>query len=254
MKYIFARSSLDMLKRCAWSKVLLAFDYDGTLAPIVSDPAKAVMRVQTRGLLQELTQRYPCIVISGRSQADAKRLLVGVHVAEVIGNHGIEPWHVSRRMRREVDMWRPVLEKHFAGFPGVHIENKDYSLAVHYRRSRAKKKARAEIRRVAQQLGDVRLIGGKQVVNLLPLDAPHKGMALERERERYHCDTAIYVGDDATDEDVFALDQPGQLLSIRVGPRASSQATYFLRNQLEIDRFLETLLELRAGSPRRKAV
>ncbi|MBI5507722.1 MAG: trehalose-phosphatase [Deltaproteobacteria bacterium] len=227
--------------------MLLAFDYDGTLAPIVTDPAKAVMRPRTRALLDTLTERYPCVVISGRSQADAKRLLRGIGLAEVIGNHGIEPWSISRRMARETDSWRPVLEKHFAAFPGVHVENKDYSLAVHYRRSRAKKKARAEIRRVATALGRVRLIGGKQVVNILPPDAPHKGMALERERERLRCDTAIYVGDDTTDEDVFALDQPGQLLTIRVGAKSSSAAVYYLRNQRDIDRLLQKLLDLRSA-------
>jgi trehalose-6-phosphatase len=79
-----------------------------------------------------------------------------------------------------------------------------------------KKLARAAILEAAASLGDVRIVGGKQVVNLLPKGAPDKGKALERERERLCCDTAIYVGDDETDEDVFALDQPTRLLSIRV--------------------------------------
>ena len=50
------------------------------------------------------------------------------------------------------------------------------------------------------------------------------------------------MGDDETDEDVFALDQPGRLLTIRVGRKRQSLASYFLRNQAEIDRLLETLL------------
>ena len=74
------------------------------------------------------------------------------------------------------------------------------------------------------RLGPVRLVGGKHVVNLLPAGAPHKGLALERARARLGCDTAIYVGDDETDEDVFALDQPGRLLAIRVGRKPSSSA------------------------------
>ncbi len=87
------------------------------------------------------------------------------------------------------------------------------------------------------------------MVNLLPTDAPHKGIALERARTRFACDTAIYVGDDETDEDVFALDQPGRLLTIRVGQKRESLASYFLRNQGEIDRLLETLL---GDSPARR--
>ena len=79
------------------------------------------------------------------------------------------------------------------------------------------KAARRAVLTAARSLEDARLVGGKLVVNLLVPDAPHKGLALERERARSACDTVIYVGDDETDEDVFQLDRPGQLLSIRVG-------------------------------------
>jgi trehalose 6-phosphate phosphatase len=95
----------------------------------------------------------------------------------------------------------------------------------------------------------VRLVGGKLVVNLLPAGAPHKGLALEAARERFGCDTALYVGDDETDEDVFALDQPGRLLAIRVGRRRGSAAGYYLRNQREIDRVLRVLSLSPATAP-----
>ena len=77
----------------------------------------------------------------------------------------------------------------------------------------------------------MRIIGGKLTVNFLVPDAPHKGLALERERAHFACDTVIYVGDDETDEDVFQLDRPGQLLSIRVGLKRSSAAPYYIRHQ-----------------------
>ena len=66
------------------------------------------------------------------------------------------------------------------------------------------------------------VVGGSaaHVVAAIPLpDAPHKGLALERERSHVACDTVIYVGNDEPDEDVFQIDRPGQLLSIRVGRR-----------------------------------
>ncbi len=59
---------------------------------------------------------------------------------------------------------------------------------------------------------------------------------------------AIYVGDDETDEDVFALDQPGRLLSIRVGPSAASRADYYIESQAEIDQLLSLLIRLRDGT------
>ena len=85
------------------------------------------------------------------------------------------------------------------------------------------------------------------MLNVLPVGAPHKGLALERARARLGCDTAVYVGDDETDEDVFALDQPGQLLSIRVGRKKSSSAAYCIRSQAEIDALLRSLLAYRSG-------
>ena len=248
MKHILARGNRDVLRQFACSRVLLAFDFDGTLAPIVADPALAEMRASTRALLRELARRHPCVVISGRARADASQRLRGVALKAVVGNHGIESWQSSRQGLQVVRRWKPELERGLAGFPGVRIEDKAHSLAIHYRQSREKRKVRSAVERLAASLGDVRLLRGKQVVNLLPRDAPHKGIALEKARARFGCDTAVYVGDDETDEDVFGLDQPGRLLTIRVGRRQRSMASYFLRNQGEMDDLLGALL---ASAPQR---
>lgn len=251
MKNILSRTQCEILREFSWSNVLLAFDYDGTLAPIVSNPARASMRSRTRELLTEVAKRYPVIVISGRSQEDALKKMRGVGVLEVVGNHGIEPWQASEKHVAEVQRWLPRLAEHTAPYKGVEIENKTFSVAIHYRQSREKKKARAAILKAALELGGVRIIGGKQVVNILPQGAPHKGIALERERERHRCDTALYVGDDETDEDVFSLDQPGRLLSIRVGSKRGSSAVYCIPNQRAIDALLRSLLNHRGDDFRR---
>jgi trehalose 6-phosphate phosphatase len=140
-----------------------------------------------------------------------------------------------------------VLQTSLGELQGVWVEDKTYSVAVHYRQSRHKKVALPAILAAAARLGDVRLIGGKQVVNVLPVGAPHKGFALEKARDRLRCDTAIYVGDDETDEDVFGLDQPGRLLAVRVGSKRSSEAAYYLPNQKAVDDFLLQLVRLRPG-------
>lgn len=250
MRNILAQVNREVLEQFAWSNVLLAFDYDGTLAPIVEDPDRAFMRATTRMLLAEAARLYPTIVISGRAQDDALKRLRGVGIHEAVGNHGLEPWHGSSELMETVQRWQRVLDAHLAPLKGVHIEDKIYSLAVHYRRSREKKKARAAVLQAVSLLGDVRIVGGKQVVNVLPHGAPHKGIALERERERLHCDTAIYVGDDETDEDVFALDQPGRLLTIRVGAKRASAASYFVQGQSSMDELLSALVELRRKNKR----
>ena len=74
-----------------------------------------------------------------------------------------------------------------------------------------------------------------------------KGVALQRARRVLACDTAIYVGDDATDEDAFASAPPEQLLAIRVGASRASRARFYLHSQAEIDRFLQALLNARSG-------
>lgn len=248
MKDILSRAGRETLQQFAWSNVLVAFDYDGTLAPIVRDPDEAAMRAATRRLLGEVAALYPCIVVSGRARPDALRWLRGIRLQQVVGNHGIEPWQASRPLVEEVKRWAPLLSRRLSPLKGVRIENKTYSVAVHYRHSREKRKARAAILEAAATLGSIRLIGGKQVVNILPEGAPHKGMALERERDRLRRDTAIYVGDDETDEDVFGLDQPGRLLTVRVGPKRASQASYYVKSQAAVDQLLAALVSLRQAS------
>ncbi len=147
-------------------------------------------------------------------------------------------------MRRRVQRWLPMLTS-LSRRQGVIVEDKGFSVAVHYRKARRRNAARQAILAAARSLTDVRIIGGKLTINFLVPDAPHKGLAVERERAHFACDTVVYVGDEETDEDVFQMDRPGQLLSIRVGRKRSSAAQYYIRHQTEIDRLLETLITVR---------
>jgi trehalose 6-phosphate phosphatase len=245
LKDILARSQRRTLAQFAQSNVLLAFDYDETLAPIVKDPARAAMRRRTRRLLGRLARAYPCVVISGRSRREAMRMLDGVGVAQVVGNHGIEPHRPSREFRALVRRWRTLLNSRLEGLGGVTVEDKGLSLTVHFRRSRRKIHSREAVLCAVAGLPRARVFGGKDVVNVVPRRAPHKGIALEAERERLGCTKAIYVGDDETDEDVFSHGRRHRLLSIRVGAEGSSKASYSLRSQAQIDALLHELLALR---------
>ncbi|MBS2021911.1 MAG: trehalose-phosphatase [Deltaproteobacteria bacterium] len=246
MRHLLSPKNRPLLDQFALSNVLVALDFDGTLAPIVPRPDDARLRPRTRALLVDVATRYPTAVVSGRARTDVRTRLAEVPLLEVIGNHGIEPaGHVERHLR-EVHRWGVELTEALALLRGVVLEDKGYSIAIHYRRSRQKRKALALIRAAAGLIcPDARVIGGKQVVNLLPRDAPHKGLALERLRDKAGCDTAIYLGDDLTDEDVFAIDQPGRLLSVRIGRSSRSHAPWYLRDQREIDAFLLRLLSIR---------
>jgi trehalose 6-phosphate phosphatase len=252
MRRLLAQANVEMLRQFAWSNALLAFDYDGTLAPIVDDPAMARMRARTRALLRAVARQIPCVVISGRARKDIHEHLKGLPLAEVIGNHGLDSTKQAGPLVAEVRRWLPKLRRHLHDVKGVVIEDKLVSLALHYRQSRQKRRALQCIEEVVASFKGARLIHGKLVVNVLPEGAPHKGLALRAARERLACDTAVFVGDDEADEDVFALDEPGRLLTIRVEDSASSRAAYFLRDQNEIDDLLQIVLECRSSNGSRR--
>jgi trehalose 6-phosphate phosphatase len=252
MRYVLAADNVDLLAQLAWSRVLLAFDFDGTLAPIVRDRNAAQMRPRTRRLFGRACKSYPCAVISGRSHSDVAGRLGEASPRFVVGNHGIEPGAPLEEYAATVNAAEQLLKADLAEKPGIEFENKRFSLSIHYRRSRRKRESREDIDRALSRLPmAVRIIPGKLVVSLLPAGAPNKGDALVHLREAAGADTALFVGDDLTDEDIFALDQPGRLQTIRVGPSRRSSAQYFLRSQAEIDVVLEMLVQYRAEAAAR---
>ncbi len=231
MGYLFAKKHAAALQSFAASNVLLAFDYDGTLAPIHATPARARMRQRTRRLLAAVARRYPCIVVSGRTHDELARHLDGIPIWHVAGNHGVEPWDKTTAFAEHVREWMRMLERRLKAVRGITIEDKTYSIAIHYRRARQKEVALAAIRRSLRRLRGSRVVNGRQAIDVVPRGAPDKGTTLVRARRQLVCDVAIYVGDDATDEDAFACEQPDRLLAIRVGAERGSRAAHHLRSQ-----------------------
>jgi trehalose 6-phosphate phosphatase len=247
MRYVLGRAGRRALAEIAAADVVVGLDFDGTLAPIVEQPEDARMRPRTRRLLAELARLYPCVVISGRARADTRAHLDGVEVDDVLGNHGNEPSPRAPRLLAEVRRWLAPLRERLAPLDGVEIEDKRYSLALHYRRAERPRAAERAIRRaVAAVARGARMIGGKSVVNVLPRSASDKGRALSRVREGLGCAAAIYIGDDDTDEDVFA--RRDLLLGVRVGRKAGSRADWYVRAQEEVDELLERLVRCRTPS------
>jgi trehalose 6-phosphate phosphatase len=247
VRNILLDSNRAMLRAFMRRRVLLAFDYDGTLAPIVADPCKAQLPPDTRKLLGAVAQTFPCAVISGRALADIARLVAGVPFTAVVGNHGNEvggaPGTTIRHWR--IDAWSELLREHLLDWPGIVIEDKGHSIAVHYRRAPRQVAASEQIKKAVLRCDGARTIHGKCVFDVLPIESPGKAAALERLSTTLDCEAAIYVGDDTTDEDVFTMADPARTLTVRVGWSDRSRAGYYLRRRGDIDRLLEAVLAAR---------
>lgn len=253
---ILAKEHLKVLSEFALSNVLLALDYDGTLAPIAPTPGGARMRAKTRRLLSVVARLYPCIVISGRALDDLSKRLDGIPLWYLFGNHGLEPTSAKAPYTAAVQEWVARLRRLLPPELGVTVEDKIHSLTIHYRHAPDKHRARMAIDRALDTIPDARALGGSEAVSVLPAVGTDKGVALQQARRQFACDTAIYIGDDDTDETAFRSDSEGRLLAIRIGAARESHARYHLRAQLEMDELLQTLIDLRqtGRTPRQIAV
>ncbi len=245
MRYLLSPASRPVLAQLAHERTLCAFDFDGTLSPIVEHPGKAGIGGQTRILLRKVAALYPCVIISGRARSDLVGRLGGIKVERAIGNHGAET-EATPPKSMMVAEWKASINRELGEVPGLWVEDKGLSLAVHYRQSSDKAGVRRRILAAARSLPDARLVGGKQVVNLMPDRASNKGAALAVERTRLRCNWVLFVGDDENDEDAFALD--GNIVGVRIGRKKHSHARYYLRTQAELDKLLKLLVVLRASS------
>jgi len=243
---ILAARHLPALRTFAQTHVLLAFDYDGTLSPIAPTPERARLPATTKRLLVRVAQTYPLVVISGRALSDISERIAEIGAQHVFGNHGLEWSGGASRPRTQVHRWVRQLTEQLSGHRGVVIEDKAHSVSVHYRSAPNQDEALRVIMPIVRTLPEARIICGAAAVNLLPKDGANKGVALRRALELTACDTAIYVGDDETDEDAFGALKPEKLLSIRIGKSDASRAHYHLDAQPSIDQLLHALIDARS--------
>lgn len=249
MMALFSEGGQRRLDVIAKPGVLCVFDFDGTLAPIVPRPEQARMTLAVKRRLLELSEFAQVAIITGRSLADITKR-IEFEPNYVVGNHGLEGipgWEKKYASYEALCLdWEKTLLAAFGDKgrfdSGIMIENKKYSLSVHYRFARDQEKTVRQLMELFHTLSPLaRVISGKCVFNLLPSDAAGKGAALEQLIKSSGAPSAIYVGDDETDEDAFAL-QNSNLMTVRIGWKGSSAAKYFLSQRGEIVLLLDDLL------------
>jgi trehalose 6-phosphate phosphatase len=222
----------------------LLIDVDGTLLEIAPRPELVAVPSGLPDLLQRLAgERGGALaLISGRRIADLDRLLRPWQGAAA-GLHGIERrtvdgnWAASgsseadRAAAAALERLRPALAALAGQRPGIWLEDKGRTLALHYR---AAPDAGAAIRDAATQLmlrehGDVlRLIPGKMVVEFQPRHHG-KGSAIAAfmEESPFRGRVPVFLGDDTTDEEGFAEVNRRGGISIRVGPPIGGSAAIY---------------------------
>jgi len=231
-------------------RTLLAFDYDGTLAPIVTDITAAwmtdTMQAAVMRLLGLASSRVA--IVSGRESDDVRRYferVLPLAPGFIVGNHGadhLEPAEIAPRLA----VWQPILAAAVAKVPGAELEPKSLGFSLHWRQSADPALAERVLGEVARSLQDAQVIDGKFVFNVLPKEAPHKGHALAELAADGDFDHVLFVGDDVTDELAFAHAYALPFTGIRVGKPAGAgtKAAYWVRDQRGVEELLRRLTAL----------
>jgi trehalose-phosphatase len=255
VQYFFEKGN-DILKNKSGRKIALFLDFDGTLVPIQKDPDQCFLsdKIKSQLLLLAGSQCCYLMALSGRSLSDIKKR-IGIRNIYYGGNHGLNisgpnlRYTHPKALTSELDIRYVMrkLKKEIASIEGAWLENKKYSVSLHFRS--VKKENIPLIKKVFYEVANefiegkkLNVIKGKKVIELTPAVSWNKGRAvlwiLKQLKDK--C-VPIYVGDDQTDETAFkALNKKG--ITIRVGKSKKTVANYYLKGHWELARLLREIL------------
>ena len=245
-----------ILARLTGRPLVLSFDVDGTLAPIVAHPSLARVPEATRGIIASLvtTRGVIVILVSGRAASDAKRV-VGVDHVWTVGNHGaevIDPTGdtivdaavsgYTEAMARTAQTLEPLI----APIRGVLLENKRLTLSIHYRAADegVVPRLRSIVEGVAAEQGLI-VTEGKKVIEIRPPIGVNKGTAISRligDLGGFNRGASVlFAGDDVTDEDAFRFlrEHHPAAITICIGDRSDTAAEFRFRDTERLRVLLE---------------
>lgn len=206
-------------------KILIALDFDGTLAPLVDDPEASRMITPARQALEKLTSQsgVTIAIVTGRAIDSVKRVADPLEHWFLVGSHGIEvlspgevthyetPWLVPDGL---TEAFASVVTAH----PGTRLEHKPFGLALHTRGvvESVARDAESAANHVCDVWGgDLVVRTGHGIVECSIQEAT-KGDGIDEVRRRLGRTAVLFAGDDRTDEDGFAV-LGAQDVGIRVG-------------------------------------
>lgn len=232
-------------------RLLVASDYDGTLAPIVSDPAKAFPHRESVSALRALAglTGTTAAVISGRALRDLAALSRLPVEVQLIGSHGSEfdvgfVHAIDNDAKHLLQELQSALNKIAADNPGVTVEIKPASVALHVRNASPEigHRALSQVRLGPACWFGVQVTEGKAVIELAVVQTD-KGTALDTVRHQAGASAAVFFGDDVTDEKAFRV-LSGPDVGIKVG-EGESLAKFRVDSTEAVSRALAYLLEER---------
>ncbi|QCK17096.1 bifunctional alpha,alpha-trehalose-phosphate synthase (UDP-forming)/trehalose-phosphatase [Mangrovivirga cuniculi] len=237
--------------RKADSRVLF-LDYDGTLVGFNNDPKKVAPDEELVSLLDDLSKddKNRVVVISGRDKNTLNEWLGGLDI-DLICEHGVwlrergSNWkNITKLDPSWKDQIKPVLDRYVDRTPGSFIEEKDFSLAWHYRKVETglgEMRAReltSHLKYLAAPM-DLMVLEGDMVVEIKNSQV-NKGRAAQKWIEKFPAEFNLAIGDDKTDEDTFSV-MPDEAFTIKVGI-GNSNADYSVEDHDQVRVLLKSLL------------
>jgi trehalose 6-phosphate phosphatase len=233
----------------AANDIRLFLDFDGTLVPYYDRPEEVKLGGQCRRILTRLTRHnhLHLAIVSGRRNA-ALRKYVPVPRTQFLGLFGWEKRGgpvLPGKTREALLSLRSVLAPLAGSFPGIRVEDKGASYAVHFRGASpdTQRGVQLRIRRLIARLHpDFRVIRSNHACEIVPPQVRGKGLAMHEVGRVLRAPfLPIYVGDDLTDEPAFVELRRG--ITVRVGPFLRTSAHFRLKDPQEVFTFLKWLEE-----------
>jgi trehalose 6-phosphate synthase/phosphatase len=243
--------------------VVVGLDFDGTLAPIVDDPATARALPEAVDALQALAAIPGTMVavISGRALADLEDMVGGEANIHLVGSHGAETSTgdgddaaspISPEDTKRLTRLRLELQQITAEFPGVRLEVKPTGVAVHLR-GLDEQDAAAVTERIEENPATwpgVHLLRGKKVLELTVVTT-NKGRALKAIMRQHHVTATVFIGDDVTDENAFGV-LTGDDVGVKVGSGRTA-ADVRIQDPARVADLLHVLAASRRRGQRRRS-
>lgn len=244
-------------------EILLFLDYDGTLVSFKKRPQDVITPDKVKSVLHHLTQNpiFNIFIISGRTLHEIKKL-IDIKGLSFAALHGLQIelsngknffWEEAKNIRPLLKKLKTILLYEFKDDKEVFIEDKEFTLAFHYRML-SKDKIKEAVEKFSNKVKKINnnnlleIIYGAKVVETRP-QGWHKGKAVElilKNISEYKNPLPIYIGDDITDEDAFEhLRKEGITIFVTHDSNRKTAAHYWLKNPDEVLKFLQTLSKIK---------